>query len=210
MAMQMNLVLLRGDHLAALESQGLGALGYSVPHTIVDNVPGALIARTADNLLSQAGRPTEVIGMTLAQGWTVIVDPSGLITEDLEGWLAMSARLDTRVISVRCDELSTEFAVFDEGKMRRIVSYEAGEGSTYLGKPLAIEDIWEARLPTVEELLETLACLAIDLLTVNATSLYTLWEMGFDESARDVELLVVTQEAEAVVDNVVQLLWAAS
>jgi hypothetical protein len=211
MAMQMNAVLLKGDHLEALETKGLGWLGYSRPEMLVDNVPGALVARTSADLLARQASAVEVVGLTVHDGWTLVVDPSGFIVEDLEGWLALSGELSTRVICLRHDEFGTELGVFDEGRMRRIISHEEGEGSTYLGEPLAVEEWWQARLPSLEELVQSVACLSIDLERVNVAVLFRLLQLRHDPQARAACLSDPAPRASSELpDNVVPLVLAAS
>ena len=210
MVKQVNAVLLQGDHLTFLRSQGLAMLGYSRALHSVENVAGAFVARTAQALASQAEEFLETVVMTQAQGWTVVSDPSGFLAEDLEGWAALSAQLGSRVICVRHDDLGTELAVFDEGRARRIVSFELGEGVTYVGAPLAVEELWAEAKPEAEELLEAVACLSVDLQRVNASALYEVSQHRYFEGDRSIILPVFDEALEEVPDNVVNLLWAAS
>ena len=81
MVRQVNVVMLQGDHLSFLRDRGLAALGYGEPLTTLENVAGAFVMRTSAELAAQADEHLETLAMTVADGWTILSDPSGFL-----GW----------------------------------------------------------------------------------------------------------------------------
>lgn len=186
-------------------------MGYGTCVRRKANVPGGLVARTAAFMSAIGDEYLELVASTVADGWTVLSDPSGFLGEDLEGWAAISAELRTRVICLRHDDLGMELAVFDEGRARRIVSDDPEEGTTFVGEPLAVEGLWEGVLPTPAELIESAACISVDLERINANALFEVSAYRYCSADRTVEMPVFEAEvALAAPDNVVHLLWAAS
>ena len=83
-----------------------------------------------------------------------------------------------------------------------------------VGDPLGFEATWESAVPTIEELIETGAALSVDLPHLNERGLFCAMALVYEgceaPELADAEPHWAAMSAPASVDNVVQLMWAAS
>ena len=98
MAKQINAVLLRGDLLSFMETQGLSALGYSEQVDLTDNVPGAFVARTASELVTSSDEYFAIFGLIVGSYLNVVVHrvPRGLSTVTPRSRSAVTSTADSR------------------------------------------------------------------------------------------------------------------
>lgn len=181
MAMHLNVILVRnhgvfGDLSGHVVDTALACLGLRSVEASSHTVAGAFVQRSASTMHDAGAR--QVLRVTSDQGYTVLSDGNGDAALELEAWCELSARLGTRVVVARHDDLGTEFAVFDHGEMTRLASWELGEAPLSLGEPLAQECLFAQSRPEVEELVEWIGCMGVDLERMNRRAMFTLHEVA--------------------------------